>query len=111
MSSISKIPDLNKSDLPIDKLVHLVEYFFLGILMARGLFYQNNIHIKTRYFIYSILIAVAIGFFDESYQFFVPNRDANILDFLSDSAGSILGTFIFNKYLKDEKFYKENFPG
>ena len=111
LSSISKIPDLNRGDLPLDKLVHLIEYFLLGILMARGLYYQNNIKINQRYFLYSILVAAAIGFIDESYQFFVPNRDASILDFVFDCLGCVAGVFIFNKYIKDEEFYKKNFPG
>lgn len=110
-SSITKLPEINKTGIPVDKIFHLIEYFLLGFLLARGLFYIPNKFINEKYLILSITIAVFTGLIDEFYQFFVPGRDSNFLDFIADIIGVITAVYIFKKFYKDEGFYKENFPG
>ena len=110
-SSLTKLPQVNKTGIPLDKIIHLIEYFLLGFLLARGSFYISNRFIKEKYLIFSISVAVFVGFLDEFYQFFVPGRDSNFLDFIADVIGAVTAVLIFNKFYKNEEYYKENFPG
>ena len=109
LSSITKVPDLNKSDLPLDKVIHFIEYCLLGIFLLRGLFYRKEGHIRRMYILYAIIIGVTIGICDEAYQYFVPNRDSNIFDLAADGLGVIFSVFIFQKFLKNDEIYRKYF--
>jgi len=109
LSSISKIPDLNKGGFPTDKLIHIIEYFFLGLLLARAFFYQSNTKLKEKYIIYSLILSFGIGVIDEFFQMFIPGRDANPLDFLADITGALTALIIFSKFIKNEKYYQKTF--
>jgi len=82
-----------------DKLVHGVEYGILGILLYRA-FHQTNR--TTGSICLAIIFTVAFGISDEMHQWFVPNRQADTLDLLADTAGATLfiltWVFITKKY-------------
>ncbi len=47
----------------------------------------------------SILSSSLYGMSDEVHQYFVSHRDADIMDFLADVAGSICGVYVI-KFIK-----------
>ena len=83
-------------DLPyFDKLLHFSVYAVLGALFLRAFKttqFKNNI---TLLLILSILASSFYGISDELHQYFVPCRDADIMDALADILGSICGAFLF----------------
>ena len=87
--------DIPKIDIPnIDKLFHFVEYFILGALLVRAFANSSDkANFKLILFL-SILIASAYGAFDEFHQRFVPGRNPEIFDILSDIMGSFLGALL-----------------
>lgn len=82
----------------IDKVIHFAVYAILGILffMAfRTQRFKENINMVI---ILSILSSSLYGMSDEVHQYFVPHRDADLMDFLADVAGSICGVYVI-KYI------------
>ena len=69
-----------------DKLLHVIEYFFLGILGYRA--YENKYkHISIIVSIYGVLF----GCIDEMWQSFIPGRHPSYYDVIADCIGVILG--------------------
>jgi VanZ family protein len=83
---------VEKYDVPVRKLAHFTEYFILGVLVF---FTLNSYGIKNAYIMAAICALYAGS--DEFHQLFVEGRDGNIIDFLIDSAGSILAIVLFRK--------------
>lgn len=93
-SSIESV-QMPEFDIPyIDKLFHFVEYFILGILLARAFSNTSTNPDFTRIFIASVLISSLYGLSDEFHQFFVAGRTADLFDLISDIIGSLAGTAI-----------------
>ena len=86
-------------DLPIkhiwkyDKIIHYIQYFILGILMFHTIYElpesRNNI-------IYWIIGASLIPIFDESIQYFTPNRISSLYDAVADYAGCYSGCYTYH---------------
>jgi VanZ family protein len=83
-------------DLPyFDKLLHFSAYGVLGALFLRAFKttqFKNNINLVI---ILSILASSFYGISDEVHQYFVPCRNADIMDAFADTAGSICGVCLF----------------
>jgi len=60
---------------------------------------------RKRLILWSIAAATCYGISDEIHQYFVPLRDADLLDFLADMAGSICGVFVLEKLGMSESLY------
>lgn len=73
-----------------DKIQHFFEYLILGILLSRALKKDKSPFIVG--FLYAI--------FDETYQIFIPTRNFEISDLITDFLGIILGILIWNKFKK-----------
>jgi VanZ family protein len=83
----------------IDKILHFVAYAILGVLFFRAFRtqrFKENINLVI---VLSILSSSLYGLSDEVHQYFVPHRNADIMDFLADVAGSICGVYVF-KFIK-----------
>ena len=81
-----------------DKLLHLIEYFFLGILGYRA--YAN------RYKYITIIISVfgiVFGCIDEIWQSFIPGRHPSYYDVIADSIGVISGVITIHMIKKQFK--------
>jgi len=92
--SPESIPDLPN----IDKALHIGDYALLGALFVRA--YMTITSIKKNIvflLIISILSSSLYGLSDEIYQYFVPFRDADPLDFLAETIGSIIGVSFYIK--------------
>ena len=86
----------NALELPyLDKMLHFVAYAFLGILFLRAFKtsrIKNNVKLML---ILSILLSFLYGISDEIHQYFVPYRNADLMDVLADMFGAIMGVYIY----------------
>jgi VanZ family protein len=84
-----KIPSLPY----IDKVIHFFAYAILGglfFMAFRTQRFKENINMVI---MLSILSSSLYGLSDEVHQYFVPYRDADMMDFFADVAGSICGVY------------------
>ncbi len=80
----------------MDKFLHFVVYGILGILFFRAystLRIKNNVNLTI---IISILSAGLYGISDELHQYFVPYREAELMDALANLLGSIGGVAVYS---------------
>ena len=81
-----------------DKLLHVIEYFFLGILGYRA--YEN------KYIYITIVISIfgiVFGCIDEIWQSFIPGRQPSYYDVMADSIGVTLGVITLRMIEKQFK--------
>ena len=87
----------------LDKIIHIVEYFLLGVLL-----YFSVVGITK----YSIILSLTLGIFysiiDELYQSTVFARDASGFDVIADIIGLILSAFFVQLYFNTIENDKEN---
>ena len=69
-----------------DKLLHVIEYFFLGILGFRA--YENRYKYIT---IMISMFGIIFGCIDEMWQSLIPGRNPSYYDVIADGIGVILG--------------------
>lgn len=97
MPKVEFLPD---SLLSHDKLLHLTGFFFYGIstqLFINTLFTNKK---KSSKIIFVLIIGIIYSISDEFHQSYVPGRNSDIYDFLTDLVGIILSLLIFNLILK-----------
>jgi VanZ family protein len=73
-----------------DKLAHFAAYTVLGVLLAHG---QVRSRISV---LWPLLIGVVVGGLDELFQSTVPNRTAEVGDWIADSLGVGFGVLSFH---------------
>jgi len=72
-----------------------VAYALLGVLFLRAFKtsrIKNNVKLMV---ILSVVLSSLYGVSDEIHQYFVPFREADLLDVLADTLGGILGVYIY----------------
>jgi VanZ family protein len=75
-----------------DKVEHFAAYMILAALLNMTLLLQNKfLRLKKYAWLYTLIFCLTYAGFDELHQLFIPGRDCDILDWLSDSAGVLLG--------------------
>ena len=92
LSSIpgDKYPEI---DIPnIDKSVHIVLYFPLGLMAGLLGIVNNRVKIQDLSLVSSLLFLFAAS--DEIHQLFVRNRTCDIVDFIFDVTGILIGIFL-----------------
>jgi len=85
--SPDRIPDIQH----IDKLLHLGAYTVMGFLFVRALTTTGLRRHPLLMAAFGALLSILSGISDEIHQYFVPARDADILDAAADVIGSIIG--------------------
>jgi VanZ family protein len=107
---LSSIPGDNLPEVGFelnDKLIHFGIYFFAFLLS-----YLSFSNIEKPSFIaknplaFSLILTILYGISDELHQALVPNRSAEVSDFLADAAGSLLGMILIFFY---QNILKPNF--
>ena len=79
-----------------DKAVHVVEYGILASLVYLAL---RNMKVSSRYLLaVAFTIAFMYGVSDEIHQYFVPSRDADVLDVVADGIGALCFLFPLRYY-------------
>ena len=76
-----------------DKLLHVTEYAGLGVLLARALI-GERLRLATA-IIVAALAASAYGASDEYHQSFVPQRDSDVRDWMTDTLGASVGAIAY----------------
>jgi len=87
LSSLSSFPEVFPSFFGFDKIVHFMEYYFLGCLLCRWLSLTDRYRKRRCALLMTILIGTGYTLGDEWHQSFVPGRDASLWDALFDAAG------------------------
>jgi VanZ family protein len=83
-----------------DKLLHLLVYLFFSILLFFAFHTSIRPFWQRNAYLFSLIIGVIYGLSDELHQGFVPGRQKDVFDFLSDLIGVLLGLFIIYLSLK-----------
>ncbi len=81
--------------LTFDKLLHLAEYYILGYLLMRVFTTSGFPLLASSPVAAVILVGSAYGLSDEIHQFFVPGRDASLMDVFFDVAGVALAALTY----------------
>ena len=88
----------------LDKLLHALEYAILGGLWIRALDNQFSRNSLATLKFLAFFVAVLYAASDEFHQKFVSGRSADFFDWLADSSGAALGSFvIFGRNRNREK--------
>ena len=75
--------------LSFDKLIHLIEYFILGILLMKSM--RN---VSTKMLMVVIPFGMFFGIIDEYLQSFISGRYSSGLDVLADTIGVVIGSLL-----------------
>lgn len=101
VSSINKV-SIPVSGLHFDKVLHIIEYFPLGYLLAMAFAQaQFSRSMSTVIFWSAVGCAFIYGCSDEWHQSFVIGRTASFLDVCADFVGASLGAFSYLRLKKD----------
>ena len=80
-----------------DKVAHFTAYLFLAMFVRR-------VHIRFSY-LTCVITCLSYSFVIECIQYFIPNRQFELLDMLANLLGAILGVVIY--YLIIEKCFSK----
>ena len=72
-----------------DKLIHLIQYFILGVLAMKSL---KKININS--VILVIIFGLLFGSIDEFLQSFISGRFSSAFDVLADTIGTAIGALL-----------------
>jgi VanZ family protein len=86
-----------------DLLFHFSEFFALGLLTARMVSPNNDERGSLRPFLLASSIVLGYGLLDEVHQAFVPGRDPDVLDWLVDASGGLVGILAYPVLFKGPK--------
>ena len=92
LPSPEQIPSFEFSD----KILHFFAYAVMGVLFYRAyqtLRIKDNLGMLT---LLSMLSASLYGISDEIHQYFVPLRDADIMDVIANSLGAFCGVTLYH---------------
>lgn len=89
----------------IDKVYHFCEYGFLGILLARLVYWLHAVsggHGKIRWLLDFYLVVFFLGAFDEFWQSLF-NRSTTLDDFFADVLGATVGGLFYLFLIRQQK--------
>jgi len=101
------IPKINWLELlSFDKFVHASIFFIEQILLMRALIsISDATFLKKNYKWISVLFCVSYGGSLEIMQYYIfSERSGDVLDFIANSTGCIVGLFLFNPLTKKIKW-------
>ncbi len=82
-----------------DKVVHALEYAVLAILCYRAFLYGVGPRFANFAGFLGVAGAILFGITDEIHQYFVPLREADPWDLLSNAVGSMVGVTCWQEVL------------
>src|SRR3989337_2503229 len=83
----------------IDKLIHFVEYGILCLLVC-GVVSSFQIKSVKMFYLLTIGITSLYGMSDEFHQSLTSYRSADVLDWLADTAGAAMGSFLWHVFIR-----------
>jgi VanZ family protein len=78
----------------MDKVAHLMEYSLFGLLLGRAIRFTFTRGSAFAVTVAAIGLGAAVGCLDEIYQRFVPGRQSDPLDWLTDLAAVTAGVVL-----------------
>ena len=78
-----------------DKVMHVIEYFGLGVLVARALRASMRIHLPLVAALLALSFGIVVGTGEEYLQSFVPGRVSSPFDLLADTIGLALAQLVY----------------
>lgn len=84
----------------MDKYLHFIGYAILGILFFRA---YMTLKFRDRLLLVSLLSigsSTLYGISDEIHQYYVPYRNADVMDAVANFAGSCMGVFFYYLLIK-----------
>ncbi len=94
----TNIPESSPSFTHQDKLFHLTEFFFLGILIQLS-FIERKIFSKRAIMFMTLICGFSMACVDELHQSFIDGRHSSIGDLTSDFLGIIFSVISYrNSY-------------
>ncbi len=88
VSTIAYLKAPHIRHLPLDKVAHFIEYAIFALLVHRSLSHLSQKVSPRAAILLSFAFLLVFASVDEICQRFIPGRDANIFDFLSDVLGA-----------------------
>ena len=92
MGESARVEFIKNFQKPVRKAAHFFEYIILGLLVSYAVGIQPGR--ERTDFTWIILFCLIYAVSDEFHQLFVPGRTGSIIDWLIDSAGSLIGCLI-----------------
>jgi VanZ family protein len=99
---LSSQPNLVPPAIPFtgDKLYHFIEFFGLGLLLARA-WRATLLHGGFgQVLMIAFACGVLVGASDEYHQSFVPGRDMSVYDLLADAAGLVAAQALYARFAR-----------
>ena len=92
-----------------DKLIHVAVFGLLAALCYISLIHSSKQNLFfAKPMLGSFIIVSVYGATDEIHQYFVPNRSAEVLDWVADVAGVLIMVLIIKYYLQNKyKLFKK----
>ena len=90
LSSIQNVKFRPVRMIAFDKIVHFIEYSIFAFLAFRSVSNISNRLNLNKSLLLSVLVVSLFAWGDETYQRFVPGRQFDVYDLLTDVLGSIL---------------------
>lgn len=81
-----------------DKLLHGGAYTVLGGLMLHGFSHARHDFLRHKAIVLSVASGMLYGIFDEIHQAFVPGRATDLLDFVADTVGVLVGVGCYHAW-------------
>ena len=104
--TLSSIPGTSypEIDIPnIDKSVHILLYMPFGLLIQNM---ARLTHGRFPFYIKWLMLMTLFAALDEVHQYFVPNRSCDIVDYIFDNIGMLLGIFLLKYFIFYTKHYQ-----
>ncbi len=98
---ISSIPGDSvpgKLNFGFDKVIHFIEYSFLGFICLR-----TKLKLFKSTYLFTLIFGLTFGIFDELWQSFIPGRDSSIYDVIADFLGICFISFSFKSFSLSKK--------
>lgn len=77
-----------------DKIAHFFEFTVLAVLIIWGLYHDLQNRFRERTLLFTLLLGVGYGIVLELVQRFIPGRDPNLADAVSNAAGVLFGVVL-----------------
>ena len=84
-----------------DKVLHMLEYFGLGVLFVRALRATMRIHLPLVAALGALAFGIVVGTCEEYLQSFVPGRVSSPVDLLADTVGLVLAQIVYLAFTRE----------
>jgi VanZ family protein len=88
-----------------DKLIHFGAYFVMGLFAWRS--FRHLINTPIILALVSIVFCSLYGISDEWHQSFIAGRFSDVIDWLADTSGAIVGVLLVAHIAKTAKWFND----